>query len=416
MTRKSIYEIGELPPLGVVPDRMHAALIRQERFGPPSKAFALEEVPVPRLEETQVLVHMMACGVNYNNIWAGMGRPIDVIALRKKRGEPEDYHIGGSEGSGVVWAVGSRVHGLKVGDPVVISSCHWDESAPDIRIGADPITSSTTSVWGYEDNGGGFAQFSAVEEYMCFPKPARLTWEEASCYMVSGATAYRQLTHWHPNVVRPGDPVLIWGGAGGLGSLAIQITRERGGIPIAVVSDASKVDFCKRLGAKGVINRSEFDHWGRLPDFDDTAAYGKWLTGVRAFGKKFWEELGERRSPKLVFEHSGQATLPTSMFMCDNAGMVVICGGTSGYNGDVDLRFLWMRSKRLQGSHFASTGECLEITRLVAAGRVDPCLSLCAEFRDIAQIHQVMYENRHPPGNMAVLVNAPAAGLRDLPR
>ena len=156
-------------------------------------------------------------------------------------------------------------------------------------------------------------------------------------------------------------------------------------------------------------------HWGRLPDFDDTAAYARWLTGVRAFGKKFWEVLGERRSPRIVFEHSGQATLPTSMFMCDNAGMVVICGGTSGYNGDVDLRFLWMRSKRLQGSHFASTGECLEITRLVAAGRVDPCLSLSAEFRDIAQIHQVMFENRHPPGNMAVLVNAPRAGLRDLP-
>lgn len=416
MTRKSIYEIGEVPPLGVVPDRMYAALIRRERFGPPSKAFVIEEVPVPKLKDTQVLVHMMACGVNYNNIWAATGRPIDVIAMRQKRGEPEDFHIGGSEGSGVVWAVGSRVKGLRVGDPVVISSCRWDESAQDIRDGADPITSSTTTVWGYEDNWGGFAQFSAVEEFMCFPKPERLTWEQASCYMVSGATAYRQLTHWHPNVVRPGDPVLIWGGAGGLGSLAIQVARERGGIPIAVVSDPSKVEFCTSLGAKGVINRKEFDHWGRLPDFDDSAAYAKWNQGVRAFGKKFWEVLGERRSPKIVFEHSGMATLPTSMFMCDNGGMVVICGGTSGYNGDIDLRFLWMRSKRLQGSHFASTRECSELNRLVDSGRIDPCLSHCADFKQIAQVHQVMFENRHPPGNMAVLVNAPAQGLRTLPR
>ncbi len=416
MTTKAIYEIGEVPPLGVVPERMHAALIRQERFGPPSKAFQLEVVPVPRFGDSQVLVHMMACGVNYNNIWAGMGRPIDVIAMRKKRGETEDFHIGGSEGSGVVWAVGSRVKGLRVGDPVVISSCHWDESAPDIRAGADPIASSTSSVWGYEDNWGGFAQFSVVEEYMCFPKPPRLTWEEASCYMVSGATAYRQLTHWHPNVVRPGDPVLIWGGAGGLGSLAIQVARDRGGIPIAVVSDPSKFEFCMRLGAKGVINRSDFDHWGRLPDFDDTAAYARWVAGARAFGKKFWEVLGERRNPRIVFEHSGQATLPTSMFMCDTSGMVVICGGTSGYNGDVDLRFLWMRSKRLQGSHFASTQECAEITRLVALGRVDPCLSLSVPFQEIASIHQIMFENRHPPGNMAVLVNAPQSGLRELER
>jgi crotonyl-CoA carboxylase/reductase len=82
----------------------------------------------------------------------------------------------------------------------------------------------------------------------------------------------------------------------------------------------------------------------------------------------------------------------------------------------VDLRFLWMRSKRLQGSHFASTQECAEITRLVASGRVDPCLSLCAPFQEIASIHQIMFENRHPPGNMAVLVNAPREGLRELPR
>ena len=176
------------------------------------------------------------------------------------------------------------------------------------------------------------------------------------------------LRGWPPHVVNEGDPVLVWGGAGGLGSMAIQITREFGGIPIAVVSDESKYEFCLQLGAKGVINRREFGHWGRLPDVDDAEAFGEWMNGARGFGRAFWDALGERRSPAIVFEHPGEATIPTSIFMTDNGGMTVICAGTSGYNADVDLRYLWMRQKRLQGSHYASVEEVRGAQRLRRAG------------------------------------------------
>jgi crotonyl-CoA carboxylase/reductase len=91
--------------------------------------------------------------------------------MRQKRGEPEDFHVGGSEGAGVVWAVGSEVKGLALGDPVLMSPCRWDEHASDIRMGADPISSTTRSVWGYEDNYGCFAQFAVVDDYQCLPKP-----------------------------------------------------------------------------------------------------------------------------------------------------------------------------------------------------------------------------------------------------
>ncbi|TFG94613.1 MAG: crotonyl-CoA carboxylase/reductase, partial [Myxococcales bacterium] len=134
---------------------------------------------------------------------------------------------------------------------------------------------------------------------------------------------------------------------------------------------------------------------------------------ARAFSRKFWEVLGERRNPSIVFEHAGEDTIPTSIFVCDNAGMVVICGGTSGYNADLDLRLLWMRQKRLQGSHYANRQQCAAVNRLVAQGRIDPCLSLVFPFAEVGAAHQLMYENRHPPGNMAVLVNAPHPGLRE---
>ncbi|WP_212763933.1 crotonyl-CoA carboxylase/reductase [Streptomyces sp. I05A-00742] len=403
---KDLYDIGQMPPLGEVPARMHASVIRPERYGPPAQGFAMEVVDVPKAGRGQVLVYVMAAGINYNNVWASLGYPYDVVKGRQKKGEPEDFHIGGSEGSGIVWAVGEGVTSVKVGDEVTLSGCTWDETSEDIRLGADPMTSVTQKAWGYETNYGTFAQYALVKDFQCHPKPKNLSWEEAACFLLTGATAYRQLCGWAPHTVEPGDPVLIWGGAGGLGSMAIQITRIRGGVPVAVVSDDERGKYCLELGAEGFINRNDFDHWGRLPDTTDNAATAKWMKGARAFGNRFWEILGERRAPRIILEHSGQNTIPTSMYLCDTAGMVVICGGTTGYNGDVDLRFLWMRQKRLQGSHFANLRQCRQVIELAASGKLDPCLSWTGDFADTGRAHQLMYENKHPSGNMAVRVNA----------
>ncbi|BCB89379.1 crotonyl-CoA carboxylase/reductase [Phytohabitans suffuscus] len=404
-------EPGQLPAPGEVPSRMYASVIRPERYGAPVDAFRTELVDVPPVGPGQVLVMMMAAGVNYNNVWAALGKPVDVIAARQRRGDPFPFHIGGSEGAGVVWAVGEGSSQVRVGDHVVLSGCRWDESAADIRAGVDPMASTTQRVWGYEENWGAFAQFAVVDEYQCHPKPANLSWEAAAAYLLTGATAYRQLLGWPPHTVRPGDAVLIWGGSGGLGSMAIQIVREYGGIPVAVTSSDDRAAHCLRLGAAGVIDRREFDHWGRLPDISDEVAVNTWLKEARRFGQRFWEAVGARRAPRIVLEHPGQDTIPTSMYLCDTAGMVVICGGTTGYNADVDLRFLWMRQKRLQGSHFANVAECRAITQLVAAGRIDPCLAWTGTMEQVGEGHQMMHDNTHPPGNLAVLINAPRPGM-----
>ncbi len=406
--QKDLYELGEMPPANHVPARMYASTIRPERFGEPIQAFSREVVDVPAAGPGQVLVWVMAAGVNYNNIWASLGSPVDVIATRQKReGAKEDFHIGGSDASGIVWAVGEGVTDVKVGDQVVLSCGMWDTQAEDIQSGVDPIMSESARIWGYEANWGSFAQFTLVDEYQCHPKPAHLSWEQAAAYMLVGATAYRQLLRWEPHVVREGDPVLIWGGTGGLGCMAIQIVKARGGIPIAVVSSDDKIDYCMALGAHGVINRSDpaFNHWGRLPDINDDQAMAQWMKGANAFRKRWTEVLGSRQGPKIVLEHPGQSTIPTSMLMCDNGGMVTICAGTTGYNADVDLRYLWMRQKRLQGSHFANAEECAAFNEMIAAGDVDPALSEVFEFDQVGDAHQLMYENRHPPGNMAIKVN-----------
>lgn len=411
MATQKIYELGEQPPLGTVPEEMYAQLIRQDRFGEPMKGFQVERVPIPELRPDDVLVYVMAAGINYNNVWASLGSPVDVIKAREREGDTTGFHIGGSDASGIVYAVGSDVTNVKVGDRVVVHCGTWDRNDPILKKGGDPMYGSSFRIWGYETNWGSFAQFTRVQAHQCLPKPKHLTWEAAAAYMLVGATAYRMLMGWPPHQVEEGDVVLVWGGAGGLGCQAIQIAAARGAIPVAVISGEEKHDFCVKLGAKGTINRKKFDHWGMMPHWKDNDAYNKWLKGARAFGSAIWDVVGSRKSPRLVFEHPGEDTVPTSVFVCDTGGMVVICAGTTGYNAVADLRYLWMRQKRLQGSHFANDVQSAALNDLVIQKKVDPCLSEVGEFKDIPRVHQAMYENRHPHGNMACLVGAPRTGL-----
>lgn len=229
--------------------------------------------------------------------------------------------------------------------------------------------------------------------------------------MLVGATAYRMLAHWTPNTVQKDDVVLIWGGAGGLGSMAIQIVKALGGVPIAVVSEDDKIDYCMKLGAAGVINRKKFKHWGALTsDINKMDVFLEWTKAAREFGKAIWEIAGKGRNPQIVFEHPSESTLPTSMFVCETGGMVVICAGTTGFNATADLRYLWMRQKRLQGSHFANDENCQGLNQLVIDKKVDPCLSRTFKWEETGSSHQLMKENKHPPGNMSILVGAKSPG------
>ncbi|CCV06370.1 putative crotonyl-CoA reductase [Mesorhizobium metallidurans STM 2683] len=403
--------IGSLPPVGEVPNRMFAQVVRSNRLGDPIDAFQIEQVDVPKPGEGEVLVAVMAAGLNFNNVWAARGVPIDVIAARKAQGSPYDFHIGGSDASGIVYAVGAGVKHVQVGDYVVVHPGYWDPKAPDVVSVRDPMFSASAQIWGYNTNFGSFGQFCLAYEHQILPKAKHLTWEEAAAPTLVGTTAYRMLHGWTGHTVEKDDVVLVWGGSGGLGSQAIQIAREAGGIPIAVVSDAAKGEYCKSLGAKGYIDRREFNHWGQPPHWTDDAGQKVWTAQARAFGKKIWDILGERRNPRIVLEHPGEDTIPTSIFCCDTGGMVVICAGTTGYSAVVDLRYHWVRQKRLQGSHGTNTEQARAYNDLVYSGRIDPCLGEVRSFLDVGKAHQDMMEGKLAHGNTCILVGAAAKSL-----
>ncbi len=411
MSTTKIAPVGNLPPLGEIPDFMHAQVIRQDRLGEPRTAFQVEEVEVPKPEPDQVLIAVMAAGINYNNVWAARGVPIDIIAVRQQAGDPRGFHIGGSDASGIVYAIGDAVTHVKVGDEVVIHHGWWDANDPWVLAGKDPMLAPSSKIWGYETNYGSFGQFAIAQAHQCLPKAAHLTWEAAAASTLVGTTAYRMLFGWEGHQLQKGDVVLIWGGSGGLGSIAIQLARVHGALPVAVASSPERGEYCKKLGAIGWINRGDFDHWGIPPHWTDTEGQKKWLRGARAFGKRIWDIIGERRNPRIVFEHPGEDTIPTSIFVCEQGGMVVICAGTTGYSAMVDLRYLWTRQKRFQGSHGANDEQARAYNDLVCGGAIDPCLGRVESFDEIPQVHQDMADGTHAHGNTVVLVGASQPGL-----
>ena len=406
MTSTNTIAMPTLPPVGTVPRTMLAQVVRQERFGDPATAFAIEEVAVPELGPDDVLVAVMAAGVNYNNVWAARGIPVDVIGMRQRAGEPFDFHVGGSDASGVVYAVGSSVTDVTVGDEVIVHPGYWDATDPFIARGGDAMIAPSARIWGYDTNFGAFAQFARVQSHQVLPKAEHLSWAEAAAPTLVGTTAYRMLFGWTGNELRKDDVVLVWGGSGGLGTQAIQLACHVGAVPVAVVGDESRGQACVDLGAAGFINRNDFNHWGIPPHWEDTPGQKAWTAEARRFGKAIWDVIGEKRSPQIVFEHPGEDTVPTSIFVCEPGGMVVICAGTTGYSATVDLRYHWTRQKRFQGSHGTNDQQAQEYNDLVRSGAIDPCVGQVAPFENIGRVHADMAEGKLPPGNTVVLVNA----------
>lgn len=191
------------------------AVVIHEYGGP--EVLKYEDVPRPKPQADQILVRVIAAGVN----------PVDGMIrsgmfANEKRALPI---ILGGDIAGVVEKVGSKITKFKAGDPVF----------------------AYISL----DNSGGYAQYALVTEREAAPKPKSLTYVEAAAVPIVAMTAWQALVDTAK--LTAGQTVLIHGGSGGVGSFAIQIAKARGSKVIATASTANQ-DFLKQLGADVAID------------------------------------------------------------------------------------------------------------------------------------------------------------------
>ncbi|MBG0814814.1 crotonyl-CoA carboxylase/reductase [Planomonospora sp. ID82291] len=356
------------------------------------------EVPMPELAPDEVLIAVMASAINFNTVWTAMFEPIPTFAFLERFGRTDprhdrDFHVLGSDASGVVVRMGAAVRRWRIGDRVVVSPAYVDVQEPITH--ADSMLGEDLRAWGFETNYGGLAEFAVVKATQLLPKPRHLSWEEAACNMLCASTAYRMLVSPRGARMKQGDVVLVWGAAGGLGAYGVQLVRNGGGIPVGVVGSEEKADLLRRLGCEHIVNRAQFEH------LDDEKAW-------RAFGAEIRRQVGE--DPHIVFEHTGRDTFGASVYVARRGGSVVTCGSSSGYAHSYDNRHLWMKLKSIVGSHGANYQECHEVNRLLALGMLQPTLSAVYPLARTGEAARAVQLNRHV-GKVGVLALAPAEDL-----
>lgn len=387
-----------------IPAEMDAWVLRPGRHGPPREALRLERVPVPTLGPGDVLVRVMAAGLNYSGVWAALGQPMSPFAWH---GAP--HHVPGTDGAGVVWAVGPGVTGVSVGDEVVIQPnvrcerCHHCQDPTSQRC-------ERFRVHGYETPTGTFAQFTRARAYQLLPKPTHLTWEEAGSYLVCLMTAYHMLIGRAG--LRRGDDVLVWGAAGGMGVYGVELCKLVGARAVGVVSSPERAALAMSLGCVGTLDRRDF------PDINNVHRLrgrerAQGLEAIKAFREKIRGFLGGR-DVDVVFEHPGEHTFFASVYVAGPEGRIVLSGATTGYDLTFDARYLWLARKSILGAHSAPFEEVKAAHQLVLDQKLGVVLTESFRFAQVAEANQRMYEN-NIQGNVACLIDAPDFGLRTTP-
>ena len=236
MTRMSLRIILGLTTLAIPPCfgttestmPMMKAIIIREHGGP--EVLKLEDVPRPEPKENEVLVRVIAASVN----------PID--ALLREGTYAKEFGtrlplVPGCDIAGVVKKAGKNITRLKLGD----------------------------AVYGYVRGGGGYAEYAVATEEEVSPKPKSLSFVAAASVPVAALTAWQALIDTAK--LRAGQTVLVHGGSGGVGTMAIQIAKARGAHVIATASTANQ-DLLKELGADVAIDytKTKFEEAARDVD------------------------------------------------------------------------------------------------------------------------------------------------------
>jgi crotonyl-CoA reductase len=374
----------------------------------PRQSLHVDEIALPELAPDEAVIAVMASSINFNTVWTSIFEPLPTFGFLKRLGREsvwgarhdQPFHAVGSDASGVVLRVGSAVRRWKPGDRVVVHCNHVDDQDPTSH--DDSMLGDNQRIWGFETNYGGLAELSVVKANQLMPKPAHLTWEEASVNALCNSTSYRMLVSSNAADMRQGDAVLVWGASGGLGGYAVQYVLNGGGTPVGVVSSPDKAALLHELGVEHVIDRREagYRFWKDEHTQDET----EW----RRLGKDIRAMVG--RDPNIVFEHPGRQTFGASVFVAARGGTIVTCAATSGFMIEYDNRHLWMKLKRIVSSHFANYAEAWAANQLICEGKVVPILSAVHTLDDVGEAAYQVHHNLHE-GKIGVLCLAPSEGL-----
>ncbi|MCW2879509.1 MAG: NADPH:quinone oxidoreductase [Sphaerisporangium sp.] len=313
------------------------AIVADGRGGP--EVLSLHEVPDPVFGPDEVVIEVKATAVNRAD-----------TSQRKGFYDPPPGASPylGLECSGTIAAVGDKVSGWSVGDRVCALL-----------------------------GGGGYAEKVAVPAGQLLTVPENVDLVEAAALPEVACTVWSNL--FGPCGLRPGESVLIHGGGSGIGTMAIQIARARGGRVACTASTADKLERCRELGAEILVNHREED----------------FVAAVR--------EATGGRGVDVVLDIVGAAYLNRNVEVLAEYGRLHVIGLQSGTDARLDLGMLLRKRAIVTGTTLRSrsleekariVAEVQErVWPLIASGAVHPVVDRILPLENAAEAHRLVEQS-----------------------
>jgi NADPH:quinone reductase-like Zn-dependent oxidoreductase len=313
----------------------------------------------------EVRVEMRAGALNHLDVWTRRGMPGLDLALP---------HIPGSDGAGVVDAVGEDVSRFEPGDRVAVSAGIYCGECEFCRDG------DTTRCIRYHLLGehvrGVHAEHAVVPADNLVAVPGGVDWETAAAAPLVFQTAWRMLVT--RGAVQPGESVLVLGASGGVGHAAVQIADYAGAEVYAAASTDEKLGYAAEIGADHLLNYEEANFASEIRD----------RTG--------------KRGVDVVVDHVGAATWQDSLKSLARGGRLLTCGATTGGNPETDVNRIFWNQLKVIGSTMGTPGEVDDVLELVWEGELEPRIRAVLPMSETARAHK-MLEEREGFGKVVVI-------------
>ena len=322
------------------------ALVLREIGGPDNLSIETIETPTPG--KGQVRVKLEAAALNRRDVWITLGQYPKITFPC----------VAGSDGAGIVDAVGENVSDGLIGSEVVIY--------PALDWGEDPLCGGKEfRVLGMPDQGT-FAEYICVPVESISAKPKHLSWAEAAAIPLAGLTAWRAVvTHGE---VKAGQKVLVTGIGGGAAGFALRWALAKGAEVVCTSSSQDKIEAACRLGA----------HAGY--DYTDV----NWVKRLKA-------EIG---SVDLVIDSAGGDGMHQVLDSLKNGGRYVFFGATRGNcSSGFNMAKLFFKQIRIQGTTMGMPREFKEMMDFVSENEIKPVIDSVYAFADGITAHQRMLDS-----------------------
>ena len=309
----------------------------------------LLDVPDPTPRPGEAVVRVRACALNHLDLWQRRGLERVTLALP---------HIPGSDIAGEVIDPGGSE--LAAGTRVLVHPGVNCGVCPACRRGQDSLCTQYGIV-GYQSEGG-YAELVAVPARNLIALPAHVSFTQGAAFPLTFLTAWHMLVT--RAAVRPGETVLVLSAGSGVGQAAIQVARLHGARVIATAGRPEKLEAARRVGADEAVDHTQ----------------PEWSSEVR--------RLTNKNGVDVVIEHVGETVWDQALKCLARGGRLVTCGATSGHQGHIDLRVLFVRQLSLLGSYMGTRAELSAAVEALSQGRLAPVVDSVLPLGRAADAHR----------------------------